>query len=129
MQGTGFHSRPVRASQLGATQHVLSLLALRCFVAASAGLRLPATFCSVTVPSLIRSWIQSWPTARCRTRPIPLRLQMPMAAAESIRRERPARIPRSVAMAWVPRPSLAPCTAPPSSASAEESVRTFWVRL
>eukprot|EP00969_Alexandrium_andersonii_P038734 1697703-Alexandrium_andersonii.AAC.1 len=56
--------------------------------------------------------------ARCRTRPIPVRRQIPIAAL-SAQTSRDTASPRPWAMATRPRPSAAPLTTPANSASPE----------
>eukprot|EP00969_Alexandrium_andersonii_P274078 12113885-Alexandrium_andersonii.AAC.1 len=61
-------------------------------------------------PDRTRSCTHSWATARCRTRPIPVRRLIPMAALLSAQTSREAANPRSWAMAAKPSPSAAPLT-------------------
>eukprot|EP00969_Alexandrium_andersonii_P161487 7137400-Alexandrium_andersonii.AAC.1 len=65
----------------------------------SAGFFSPGRFSKANSPERTRSCARSWPTARCRTRPMPARRQIPMAAQLSAQTFRDAETPRSWAMA------------------------------
>eukprot|EP00969_Alexandrium_andersonii_P054076 2380292-Alexandrium_andersonii.AAC.1 len=49
-------------------------------VSMSAGLSVPGHLMSSKSPARTRSWTHNWPTARWRTRPMPVRRQIPIAA-------------------------------------------------
>eukprot|EP00974_Lingulodinium_polyedra_P027451 2653551-Lingulodinium_polyedra.AAC.1 len=91
----------------------------------SAGLSAPKTFRRRKSPLRRRSCTQSCPTARCRTLPIPVRRQMPMAALLSAPTSSCKDSPRSAARLISPRPSAAPLTMPANSASPELRAMTF----
>eukprot|EP00969_Alexandrium_andersonii_P223777 9883092-Alexandrium_andersonii.AAC.1 len=85
----------------------------------SAGFLSPGHFRRAKSPERTRSCTRTWPTARCRTRPMPVRRRIPMAALLSAQTSRAAVHPKSWAMAVRPKPSAAPLTIPASSASPE----------
>eukprot|EP00969_Alexandrium_andersonii_P029569 1290566-Alexandrium_andersonii.AAC.1 len=85
----------------------------------SAGFFPPGHFSKAKSPERTRSCTHSWPTARCRTRPMPARRRIPMAALLSAQTSREAENPRSWAMAAKPNPPTAPLKIPASSASPE----------
>eukprot|EP00969_Alexandrium_andersonii_P088899 3923526-Alexandrium_andersonii.AAC.1 len=65
--------------------------------------------------------------AKSRTRPMPGRPQMPIAALLSAQTRNPASMPKSRATDTSHRPSADPSTTPASSASAELRAIVFWV--
>eukprot|EP00969_Alexandrium_andersonii_P366661 15469001-Alexandrium_andersonii.AAC.1 len=65
----------------------------------SAGFFSPGHLSKAKSPGRARSCARSWPTARCRTRPTPVRRHIPMAALLSAQTSREAETPRSWAMA------------------------------
>eukprot|EP00969_Alexandrium_andersonii_P127882 5651786-Alexandrium_andersonii.AAC.1 len=56
----------------------------------SAGFLSPGHFKRAKSPERTCSCTHSWPTARCRTRPMPVRRQIPMAALLSAQTSRAA---------------------------------------
>eukprot|EP00969_Alexandrium_andersonii_P231823 10237216-Alexandrium_andersonii.AAC.1 len=54
----------------------------------SAGFCSPGHFSSAKSPDRARSCTHNWATARCRTRPIPVRRQLPIAALLSAQTSR-----------------------------------------
>ena len=101
----------------------------RYFVSASAGFASPWTLNNRKSPRRRPSWTHSRPTARCLTRQISAHLQIPTAAAESVRKLKVMLKPRSRPILWIPSASVVPLTIPHSSASAELSVTAFCVEL
>eukprot|EP00969_Alexandrium_andersonii_P128773 5690741-Alexandrium_andersonii.AAC.1 len=65
----------------------------------SAGFFSPGRFDRAKSPERTRSCTHSWPTVRCRTRPMPVRRQIPMATLLSAQASREAENPRSRAIA------------------------------
>ena len=98
-----------------------------CFVRRSPGFCNPGCLCNVKSPSRLRSCTHNWPTTRCRTRPMPVRRHMPIAADESANTFNPKSSPRSIATLCNPIPSADPFTIPASSASPNDKATTFWV--
>ena len=78
----------------------------------------------VMYPQLARGQV-----AHRRTLPMPVRLQIPIAADESVKTFSAEVHPKSAARLRKPRPSVEPFTIPVSSASAELNVTTRWVEL
>eukprot|EP00975_Prorocentrum_lima_P041777 8778393-Prorocentrum_lima.AAC.1 len=63
---------------------------LTALVRTSAGLRSPGHFVRTKSPERTRSCTHSWATARCLTRPMPVRRHIPMAALLSAQTSRAA---------------------------------------
>eukprot|EP00969_Alexandrium_andersonii_P029940 1306092-Alexandrium_andersonii.AAC.1 len=63
---------------------------LTALVRISAGLRLPGHLARTKSPERTRSCTHNWPSARCRTRPMPVRRRIPMAALLSAQTSRGA---------------------------------------
>ena len=80
----------------------------RYFVSASAGFAPPWTLNNRKSPRRRPSWTHSRPTARCLTRQISAHLQIPTAAAESVRKLKVMLKPRSRPILWIPSASVVP---------------------
>ena len=98
-----------------------------CFVQMSPGFSVPGCLNNLMTLFRILSWTHNCPVARWRTLPIPVRLQMPMAALKSVLICTTIFAPKSSAKLCSPKASLAPFTMPCSSASPEDNARVFWV--
>ena len=103
-------ARPARSQQPMRIRCAEMISAHKCFVNRSAGFSSHGTFSRQTSPPRTRSCTHRSLVSRCRTRPMPVRLQIPIAADESTPNLKPHCTPNMQENFAPQYPKLSLCT-------------------